>query len=63
MLLGRKVHGQIFGLPFIEGAPIEDYHPSAELLASGYPPQAPKQALLQPSDFYFRPDDGGNYAK
>jgi hypothetical protein len=63
MLLGRIIHGQVFGLPFIEGQPIDDYHPSAELLASGYPAQAPKQAGMKPSDFYFRPDDGGNYAK
>jgi len=63
MLLGRVSHGQVFGLQFIEGTPIEDYHPSPELLAGGYPLEAPKNAQLQPSDFYFHPDDGGNYAK
>jgi hypothetical protein len=63
MLLGKVINGRVLGLAFIEGTPIQDYHPEPDLLAKGYPSQAPKQALLQPSDFYFRMDDGGNYAR
>jgi hypothetical protein len=64
MLLGQNVNGRIFGLPFIEGV-TRPYDPpiSPELLATGYPPIPPKEALMHPSDFIFRPDDGGNYAK
>ncbi len=64
MVLGRAVEGQIHGLPFVEGVERPYAHPIApELLAQGYPKTPPKEALMQPGDFIFRPDDGGNYAK
>jgi hypothetical protein len=64
MILGKVKDGQIFGLPFIEGAPEPYKHPiSPELLASGYPAVPPNVGLMQPGDFMFRAEDEGNYAK
>ncbi len=64
MLLGKVIEGQVFGLPFIEGTVREKvYSPAPELLAHGFPAEAPKEGLLQPGDFFFGPDDAGNYAK
>jgi hypothetical protein len=64
MILGHVVKGQIFGIPFVEGS-LEPYEEpiSPDLLAHGYPAVPPKVTLLQPDDFIFRADDGGNYAK
>jgi hypothetical protein len=63
ILLGQDVGGQIFGVPFKEGVPQKDYVPPPDLLANGFPAQAPKIAKLSPSEFIFRPDPEGNYAK
>ncbi len=63
MMLGRVITNQIHGLPFIEGIPEPYPEPiPPDLLAAGYPAKPPNIGLMQPSDFYFRPDDGGNYA-
>jgi hypothetical protein len=64
MILGRIVKNRIVGLPFIQGSPQPYEEPiSRELLASGYPAKPPNVALVPASDFVFRPDDGGNYAR
>jgi hypothetical protein len=64
MLLGRNVENHINGLPFVEGPPEPYEQPiSPELLATGYPAKPPNVGLLQPSEFVFRPEDEGNYAK
>jgi hypothetical protein len=64
MLLGHVVKNQIVGLPFIEGPPEPYPEPiSPELLANGYPAKPPNIGPLQPSEFVFRPEDSGNYAK
>jgi hypothetical protein len=63
MLLGKPTNGLVLGIPFQEGEPDPDYHPSAELLAHGYPAIAPRYAYVKIDDLIFRPDEPGNYAK
>ncbi len=64
MLLGKVVNNQVYGLPFLDGGvPEKDYNPSPELLASGYPRDPPTIAPMKTEDVYFKPDEGGNYAK
>ena len=63
IVLGKVFESQVWGVPFVEGTP-RPYNPLVppELLAHGYPKTPPNVAVLNPSDLYFNPDDGGNYA-
>jgi hypothetical protein len=64
MILGRIIKNRIESLPFVQGSPRPYEEPiPPELLASGYPASPPKVAVVPPSDFVFRPDEGGSYAK
>jgi hypothetical protein len=64
MVLGQDVSGQIFGLPFVEGAVRPYPEPTPfELLVGGNPKDPPKISEINPLGLIFRPDDGGNYAQ
>jgi hypothetical protein len=64
MLVGKIVKNRIVGIPFVEGISRPYEEPiSPELLARGFPVDPPKVAVIPQSDFVFRPDDGGNYAR
>jgi hypothetical protein len=64
MRLGQVINKRELGLAFIQGT-VQPYDEpiSPELLAKGYPTTPPKMGYMQPGDVFFRPDEGGNYAK
>jgi hypothetical protein len=62
-VLGKGAEGQVLGLPFIEGAPVQSYDIPEDLIKSGYPSDPPKIAAIPASNVYFKPADSGNYAK
>ena len=62
-MLGKVQDGKVWGVPFTEGPPSEPYSPGEELLKSGFPKDPPKVARIPIGELYFKPEDGGNYAK
>jgi hypothetical protein len=61
-LLGKAIDGQVFGIPFVEGAPISLPAPEAAVIA-GFPKDPPKWAKIPASEVWFMPAHSGNYAK
>jgi hypothetical protein len=62
-MLGKVQDGKVWGVPFIEGPPLEPYSPEEELSKSGFPKDPPKVARIPIGELYFKPEDSGNYPK
>jgi hypothetical protein len=52
-----------WGVPFVEGKPVEGYDIPDDVIKKGFPASPPKEARIPISDIYFKPADSGNYAK
>ena len=63
-LLGENVSNRVLGVLFRQGTPhLYEEAPSPELLKQGFPAAPPNEMRLSPSQFVFREEDSGNYAK
>jgi hypothetical protein len=62
-MIGQDVGGLVWGVPFVEGKPVEGYDIPDDVIKKGFPASPPKEARIPISDIYFKPADSGNYAK